>query len=200
VEHVAKSALVDENGQPFSARIERALRDVTPKLLRQFSSLRDEVVVVEILEEAGRKIVHHEQQFGPIDKLHGYAWVTVKSIATTRMRRSAMRVARATLDSEESHAALNGLSAEFGTPERMESSIRYRQALMHLTPEEQLLCTLKRFGYSSRQIAHQQGTTVTRVNTFFHRIKHKILAALREQPAAEPPASQPTRRAKTRTA
>ena len=200
MEYVAKSALVDENGQPFSAHVERALREVTPKLLRQFASLRDEVVIVEILEEAGRKIVHHEQQVGPIDKLHGYTWVTVRSIAMTRMRRGAMRVARATLDPEESRAALNGLSSDSGTPERIESNIRYRQVLKHLTPEEQLLCTLKRFGYSSREIARQQGTSVAGVNTFFHRVKQKILAALGEQRAAEPETTQAAERARTRTA
>ena len=77
-----KSALLDEGGRPFSPRIERALREVTPKLLRQFPSLRDEVMIVDILEESGRKIVHHEEQVGAIDKLHGYAWVTVKSVAS----------------------------------------------------------------------------------------------------------------------
>jgi hypothetical protein len=59
-----------------------------PRLRRQFPSLRDDVVITEILEEAGRRIVEHERHVGAIEKLRGYAWVAIQHVATSRLRRA----------------------------------------------------------------------------------------------------------------
>jgi len=199
VEFLGKTALLDERGQPLSSHVQQVLRDLGPRLQRQFPSLKDEVLVTEILEEAGRKILHHEEQAGPIERLHAYAWVTVKSVATSRMRRGVMRIARATIESEQGEAAIGSMPASAGTPEQIEADILLREMLAQLTPEERLVCAWKRLGFSSREIATQQGTSIERVNTFFFRLKRKIHEALRD-PGAGPSSSKPAQRAKTRTA
>ena len=199
MEFLARTALVDESGQPLSSHVQQALRDLAPRLQRYFPTLTDEVVLTEILEEAGRKISHHEQHVGPIEKLHAYAWVTVRSVATSRMRRSAMRIARATVEPAESDAAIGTLQSSIGSQERIESDILLEELLARMTPEEQMLCMWKRLGYSSRQIAKEQGTSIERVNTFFFRLKRKIREVLRD-PGTEAPSPRTAERSKTRTA
>ena len=97
MEFLARTALLDESGQPLSSDVQQVLRDLAPRLQRYLPASTDAVVPTEILEDAGRKIRHHEETVGPIEKLHAYAWVTVKSVATSRMRRSTMLIARATV-------------------------------------------------------------------------------------------------------
>jgi DNA-directed RNA polymerase specialized sigma24 family protein len=199
VKNLGKFALVDENGQPLSSHIDRVLRDLAPRLQREFPALTDEVTIVEVLEEAGRKIVNHERQAAPIDKLHGYAWTTVNSIATSRMRRGSMRIARATLEPDQSEVALGSLRSSSGTAEQIETDILLGEMLAQLTPEEQLMCSWKRLGFSSKEIAREQGTSIERVNTFFFRLKRKIREVVRE-PRAEAPSPRTAQRTNTRTA
>ena len=199
VEFLARTALLDETGQPLSSHVQQTLRDLAPRLQRYLPTLTDEVLLTEILEEAGRKIRHHEEHVGPIEKLHAYAWVTVKRVATSRMRRSAMRIARATVESEQTDDVIGTLRANVGSQEQIEADILLEEMLARMTPEEQMLCMWKKLGYSSRQIAKEQGTSIERVNTFFFRLKRKIRDILRE-PGAEAPASRTAQRSKTKTA
>ena len=199
MKNLGKFALLDENGQPLSSHIDRVLRDLAPRLQREFAVLKDEVTIIEVLEEAGRKIINHERQFGPIDRLHGYAWTVVDRIATSKMRRGSMRIARATLEAEDSQAALDRLQSRIGTAEQIEADIVLRQLYERMTLEEQLFCTWKRLGRSSREIAREQGTSIERVNTFFHRLKHKVREILNEE-KAEQSSTEVARRTNTRTA
>ena len=80
--------------------------DCCRRLRRQFPALQDEVALTEVMEEAGRRIASREERGGPIEKLHGYAWVTVRSVATSHMRRGSIRLIQKTLDSEASHAQI----------------------------------------------------------------------------------------------
>jgi DNA-directed RNA polymerase specialized sigma24 family protein len=115
------------------------------------------------------------------------------------MRRSAMRIARATVELEQSDGAVETLRANVGSQEQIEADILLEEMLARMTPEEQMLCMWKKLGYSSRQIAREQGTSIERVNTFFFRLKRKIREILRE-PGIEPPASRAAQRSKTKTA
>jgi DNA-directed RNA polymerase specialized sigma24 family protein len=206
VEYAAKLSLVDAHGQPFPAHIERALHDVEAKLRRQLRrqcpALADDVVVAEILEEAGAKIVRYEAECGPIKKLHGCAWVAVKRIATSRMRRGSMRLARATLGSAESEAALNDVHSHVGTADQVEFDIEVSEVIGRSTPEEQVLLLAKLQGRKSHEIARDQGTTVSRVDTAFHRLKARLRDAYeghaRQSIDEKPP--QPARGKRTRTA
>ena len=199
MEHRATIGLLDDTGQPFGAHIDSALRALLPRLEREFPTLRDETVLVEVLEEAGRKIADHERRDGPIEKLHAYAWVAIRSVATSRLRRGSMRIARATFAGDDALDVLGTVQASIGTPEQIEAEILVRELLAQLTPEEQLLCVAKRLGFSSKEIAEEQGTTVERVNTFFHRVKQKMRVALRGLDA-NGVARTTGERAKTRTA
>lgn len=199
MEFLARTALLDERGQPLSSHVQQVLRDLAPRLQRYLPALTDEVLLTEILEEAGRKIRHHEETVGPIEKLHAYAWVTVKSVATSRMRRSAMRIARATVEAEQGDSAIGTLRASVGSEEQIEADILFEEMLARMTPEERMLCMWKKLGYSSREIAKEQGTSIERVNTFFFRLKRKIRAVLRE-PGTEATSPRTASRSKTRTA
>ena len=199
MEHRATIGLLDDTGQPFGAHIDSVLRALLPRLEREFPTLRDETVLVEVLEEAGRKIADHERRDGPIEKLHAYAWVAIRSVATSRLRRGSMRIARATFAGDNALDVLGTVQASIGTPEQIEAEILVRELLAQLTPEEQLLCVAKRLGFSSKEIAEEQGTTVERVNTFFHRVKQKMRVALRGHDA-NGVARTTGERAKTRTA
>jgi DNA-directed RNA polymerase specialized sigma24 family protein len=91
------------------------------------------------------------------------------------------------------------MRSSHGTPEQIESDILVEQLLARLTPEERMVCVWKELGFSSREIAKEQGTSVERVNTFFHRVKRKIRDALRT-PDVNASSSPATPRTKARTA
>src|SRR5438874_12959242 len=87
-------ALLNEDGQPLSARLQQVLRDIFPRFRNRFPALADEQLVTEILEEAGRRIHERETGFGPVENLDAYAWIAVLNIARSKMRRPSFRVAR----------------------------------------------------------------------------------------------------------
>lgn len=174
VEYLSHLGLLDANGEPFSSHLERALRELAPRLLRQFPALKDEAVLAEILEEAGRKIAEHERRAGPIEKLHGYAWVAMRSVATSRMRRGSMRMERAALRSEESQAVLSGMASDVGTADEIERSILIEEILAQLSEQERTLFMWKKAGFSSKEIATGLGMSVAGVDQLFHRVKEKV--------------------------
>lgn len=171
--------LLDDSGKPLSARVQRVLHEIVPRVRNRFPALADESIVAEVLEEAGRRIEDHERVSGPVSNLDAYAWVTVRNVARSKMRRSSMRLVRSTLASEESQTVFDTLPSRLGSPEQIEADILIQELLAQLTPEERLLCARKRLGFSSREIARAQGTSVARVDTLFYRIKRKIRATLR---------------------
>src|SRR5436309_11088667 len=99
-ESLATHALLDDVGQPLSPRLQRVLDDIAPKFRQRFPALGDELLVTEVLEEAGRRIANHERASGPVENLDAYTWVTVRNLARSRIRQSSMRLLRSTLGSE----------------------------------------------------------------------------------------------------
>lgn len=178
MESFANFGLLDENGKPFGSHIESVLRDLAPRLQRQFAVLKDEVVLIEILEEAGRRITDHERKSGPIERLHGYAWVTVRSVATSRLRGGAIRLEHATLRSDESGAVLAGLPSTFGTADATERAILLGEILEQLSREERMVCIWKKAGFSSGEIGARLNISATAVDSLFHRVKAKVKANL----------------------
>jgi RNA polymerase sigma factor (sigma-70 family) len=174
VDHLARPDFVDDSGRPLAAHIQRVLRDLAPRLQRRFPTLKDPAVVADVLEEAGRRISDHEVRSGSIEKLHGYAWVTVRSVAMSRLRGSAMRVVRSSLESEASQSALSRVASETGSAEQIERAILFDEILARLTPDERMVCIWKKAGFSSKEIADRLGHSVGAVDTLFHRIKTKV--------------------------
>jgi RNA polymerase sigma factor (sigma-70 family) len=170
--------LVDRNGKPLDGRIERVLGRLLPRLRRQFPALRDDVALTEVMEEAGRRIAHREERAGPIEKIHGYAWVTMRCVATSHIRRGSIRLIQNTLESEASQAQIASVAAEHGSAEQIERDILLREVLDKLSAEERLVCVWKKAGFSSQEIAQFQGRSVVAVDTLFSRAKQKLRDAL----------------------
>ena len=177
MEHLRTIGLLDSDGQPFHPRIERVLIQLLPRLRREFPSLQDEVGLAEIMEEAGRRIRHREQR-GPIERLHGYAWVTVRSIATSRMRLGSSKLHQKTLDSDAGNARLLATPTSRGTAAEVEQAVLLRELLQTLSREERMICLWKKAGFSSQEIALHQRRTVVAIDTIFSRAKQKIRKAL----------------------
>ena len=172
--NLGKLSFLDQTGKPFDDRIETVLCDLLPRFRRQFPSFTDEVVVAEILEEAGRRIADHETRAGLVDRLHGYAWVTVRNIAMSRMRRAPSRLAQRTLASEQGEIALSSVESPLGSPDQIESDVLLHEVLAQLTADERLVCVWKKAGFSTKEIAKHRGSSVSAVDTLFFRAKQKI--------------------------
>jgi RNA polymerase sigma factor (sigma-70 family) len=170
----SRVGLVTEAGRPFSAHVEDALVSLVPKFQRHFPVLRDDLTLVEVLEEAGRRIERREDQGGRIERLHGYAWVTLRSIATSRLRRGDGRMAQRTLTAEEGEAALDATPTREGTADHIERTILLREVLDTLTPDERLVCIWKKAGFSSQEIANRRGGTAAAVDTMLSRVRQKV--------------------------
>jgi RNA polymerase sigma factor (sigma-70 family) len=166
--------ILDERGRPLNPRIESALASLVPRLQRHFPTFLDDGALVDALEEAGRRITHREEETGPIEKLHGYAWVTLRNVATSRMRGGPGRIQQRTLDSSDAQVLLGGAPATYGTAEEIERKILLREVLESLTEEERLICVLKKAGFSSHEIATRRGSSAAAVDTLISRIKQKV--------------------------
>lgn len=194
MENLRKLGLLDSNGKPFGARIEGVLSRLLPRLRREFPALQDEVAQVEVLEEAGRRLVFREERTGPIEKINGYAWVTIRSIAMSRLRQGSGRLLQRTLTSDASDAALSRVAALDGSAAQIEQSILLREILASLTRDEQRVCLWKFMGFSSQEIAKRRGSTVAAVDMLFFHAKEKIrrtVGVQHSEPKHTAPADEP---------
>jgi DNA-directed RNA polymerase specialized sigma24 family protein len=187
MEHLRTIGLLDSDGQPFHPRIERVLIQLLPRLRREFPSLQDEVGLAEIMEEAGRRIRHREER-GPLERLHGYAWVTIRNIARSRMRLGSSKLSQKTLDPEAGNARLLVTPSSRGTVAEVEQAVLLRELLQTLSQEERMICLWKKAGFSSQEIALHQRRTVVAIDTIFSRAKQKIRKALGLEDVNDAPA------------
>ena len=178
MDHMRALGLLDSNGKPLGDRIERVLAGLLPKLRRRFPNLQDDVAITEVMEEAGHRIASREARGGPIERIHGYAWVTVRTVATSHMRRPATRLILHTLVPEASHEHIAAAQAQYGSPEQMERDILLREVLARLSPGERMVCLWKMAGFSAQEIASALGRSVVAVDTLFSRAKQKIRIAM----------------------
>lgn len=185
--------LIDSNGQPFDGRITRVLQKIAPRLRREFPALEDDVVVTEVLEEAGRRIVRQETKAGPLEKLHGFAWVTIRNVAKSRLKTGREQITR--LEARGDVFTLP-LVAQDGSPEQIERDLLLKEALASLSEDERQICLFKTLGYSTEEIAGQQQRTPGAVDTMFCRAKQKLRDML-ARPASSPSSQAPSA---TRTA
>jgi RNA polymerase sigma factor (sigma-70 family) len=165
---------VGGDGQPFARETERVLLELVPRLLRHFPCLQRDDVLIDVVEEAGRRIVRREGLKGPIDSLHGYAWVTLRSVALSHIRKSATRLRSQTLDSEE---GLSRVPARRATADQVEDGILWGQLLAKLSPLERQVCQWKRDGLSGREIASLRGGSPAAVDSLWLRIRKKLRMA-----------------------
>jgi DNA-directed RNA polymerase specialized sigma24 family protein len=166
--------LVDARGVPFDDHMHEVLQTLVPRLLRQFPQLDDVVLLVEVLEEAGERVLRRQQERGPLANVYGYAWVTVRNVALTRLHAGQSQVVRHTLPPDESAQRLATLPARDATPEAIERGILLQEAFAQLSPHDRLLFAWKQAGCSSEWIAIRQGRSVAAVNTAFTRAKQRL--------------------------
>jgi RNA polymerase sigma factor (sigma-70 family) len=174
MDHSSKFTVLDESGRPIDPRIEHALVSLVPRFRRHYPAFRDDLSIIDILEEAGRKIRVREERRGAIERLHAYAWVTLRTIAASRLRRGEGRLARRTVAAEGGAAAIDGTPARDGGPEEIERSILLRELLERLSPDERLVCMWKKAGYTSQEIGDHRGTSAGAVDTMLSRIRQKV--------------------------
>src|SRR6476469_5168754 len=82
--HAHSVLLLDEYGQPLSARWQSVLLPLAPRLQRQFPALNDDCTLTEVLEEAGRRMAAREERKGPLENPQAYAWVVARRMAALR--------------------------------------------------------------------------------------------------------------------
>ena len=169
-----ESFLVNQSGVPFPDRIQKVLGELTPRFRRKFSMIRDEVVLTEILEQAGRQIVGHETEHGTVERLHGFAWVTLRNVAISRLRRGPHQMEMSAIGSAKGAALMARLTADEGSPERIERGLFLSQVLAQVSCRERQIAIWKRTGISSRRIAEKLGMTVSSVDTTYSRLKQKL--------------------------
>lgn len=195
--------LLDEDGRPLDAHIAAALSALMPRFRREYRTITDDVIVTEIFEEAGRNMARHERREGPIDRLHEFAWVTLKHLALAHLRLASSRMARTALASSEGEAVLARMASRDGSPQQIEQRVLYRELLAQLPRDERQLCIWKALGVPSDRIARHRRVSITVVNTAYHRAIHKLRLAMatrggnasvsrsaRPTPAADPAKDQ----------
>jgi len=199
MEHLRHFRLLDERGKPLDSRIEGFLHRLVRRFRKWFPTLRDDSVVIEVFEKAGRKLAKRETQLGSIEKPHEYAWVTLKNTGRSWLRRPSSQLEQRSLTADESDAILSAMPAAYGSAESIEHRILMQQVVAHLTPEERLVFVLKVWcGFTSEQVAYFRGTSANAVDILFLRIKRKIAALLgvpqygtsRGKPRARPSSGQ----------
>jgi DNA-directed RNA polymerase specialized sigma24 family protein len=166
--------LLDERGQPFNPELEQRLRRLIPRLRKTFRTLNDDQEVTEILEEAGRRIRQRQQGSEPLEEPQGFAWVTVKNVAKSRLGLDASRLRRETLRPEASDVLLSRAEATIGSQKRIEQSIEVQELFRRLSPQQRLVCNRKMIGRSSEEIAYERGSSKAAVDMIFSRAKRKL--------------------------
>ena len=178
MDHLAKSLLLDECGRPLDARIRDALSTLAGRFARDFEKIRDEAVITSLFEKAGCAIAKYEDEKGPVERLHSFAWVTLRNLAVSWMRDPANRVELTSVDGEQSSGFLGDRSAHRGTVEEIETDILLKQILSSLSPAEREMVILRQAGFSSQEIAVKRGSSVSAVNTMMCRLKKRLSTVL----------------------
>jgi hypothetical protein len=179
MEQLPTPRLLDEQGQPLSPRIDDALRRLFRKFRKKYPFIRDETEVVEIFEKAGSNIALREAEQGPITKLHGFAWVTLKNVTVSWLRRGSVRMRLATIDGEESSALLSITPAQEGTPEQIENAIAWREIRERMRPAERAICDYKLIGHSVEQVARMRRSSTGAATMVFSRVKKRLANEIR---------------------
>lgn len=174
MEFSTRPPFLDPFGKPLPEHVQHALKAVTSRLQRKFSMIRDDVVYTEILEQAGQQIVKYESIHGAIKRLYGFAWVVVRNVAISRVRRGPHLLERPIAGSAEAEAALARITAEDGSPERIETSILIREALAQISDRERKIAIWKKGGFSTKEIAKSLDMSVSAVDTTYARLLEKL--------------------------
>lgn len=178
MESLRKLGLLDAEGKPVDDRVSKVLNALLPRFRRRFPALQDDVEVTEVFEEAARRIAKRERTSGPIEKLGGYAWKALVSIAISLQRRGSMQVRFNSVEPHSGVDVVGRLRAWDGSVEEIERGILLRELEAQMTPEEAWIFHQKALGFSSEEIARHRGTSANSVDKAMSRLKQKIQALI----------------------
>ena len=176
MESLRKLGLLDANGKPLEGRLLKALSDLMPRFKRRFPAIQDEVEITNVFEEVVRRIEKHENQSGPLEKLHGYAWKALESVGLSAQRRGSMRVWLRRTESRTGPDIVSRLQAWDGSVEQIEQTVLLHEVEAQMTEEEAWIFHLKSMGFSSDDIARRRGSSVNAVDKVMSRLRHKFRA------------------------
>jgi RNA polymerase sigma factor (sigma-70 family) len=163
--------LIDEHGALVDPRVEGALLQMRGKLRRQFPACRDDLMASEVLEEAARRLARRERRAGRIENLHAYAWVTLRSVISSRLRRNDARLDSRTVRSRSADALLASRLATRHTAREVERRVLLGEVLAALSGDEQRVCGMKAEGFTAGEIARAMGRSPASIDTLYSRAK-----------------------------
>ena len=181
MEQLRKLDLLDENGKPMDVRIVATLRKLVSKFRRQFPTIRDEVELIEVFEQAGQGMAKHERESGPLEKPHGYAWAALKRIAISKLRGGSIEFHRNRVETRSGPELVSRLRARDGTPEQIERNVLLGEFRTRLTPDEEVVYANKLAGYSSDEVGRLRGSSAAAVDVVMTRLRKKLRAFLKER-------------------
>jgi RNA polymerase sigma factor (sigma-70 family) len=177
-----KLQLVDRCGNPLNSRIRAALDAFVWRFRRRFLSIRDEAVIANLFEEAGRRIDDKERADGHLENLHGFAWTTLEHLAISWMRRPEQRLQIQSVSITESDGRASSLAAQEGSPEQLEDSIFWRELLETMNETERLAHVWRIVGgFSNREIAKLLRRSPGSVDTMFSRTRARLRKMIAER-------------------
>jgi len=162
---------VDKTGQPLDPELHETLHSVAPRLRRDFPTLVDPCVETEVLETTGQLVADRLRRLGPLERLQSYTLKVARRLAWKRLRRTDG------VHTTSDPLLLEGLPAAHGTAEQTEAAIIEREWFQCLSADEQRVYRMRRAGYTIKEIAARQRTTVGAVNTVWRRVKRRLIGA-----------------------
>jgi RNA polymerase sigma factor (sigma-70 family) len=162
---------IDEHGALLDPRVEGALLQMRGKLRRHFPACRDDLTAAEVFEEAARRLARRERRVGRIENLHAYAWVTLRSVITSRLRGGAARLEERTIRAWNQDALLASRLATRHTAREVEHRVLLGQLLSSLTGDEQRVCAMKAEGFSAGEIGLVMGRSPASIDALYSRAK-----------------------------
>jgi DNA-directed RNA polymerase specialized sigma24 family protein len=161
---------LDRDGLPLPAVLQRVLAGLAPRLRRQFPQLRDDAVQLQILETAGQRVARRLVR-APVDRLHGYTWVAIRTGALSHLRRTSERLA---IDYDANLTSRPGPAGSLGSPEALERDVTIREVLRKMPRPVRRMILLKQAGYSAREIAARLGQSPAAVDTAVSRALRRL--------------------------
>ena len=177
-----KLQLADRSGNPLNLRIHAALDALLVRFRRRFLSIRDEAIIANLFEEAGRRIDDKERADGQLENLHGFAWTTLEHLTISWMRRSEQRLQIQSVSMTESDGLASLLEAREGSPAQLEDNVFWREILGTMNETERLAHVWRIVGgLSNREIAKRLGRSPGSVDTMFSRTHAKLRKLIAER-------------------
>ena len=180
--HSPQLMLVDAAGRAVDPRIAAVLKKLLPRVRRRFPSLGTDIALTEVLERAAQGIARREQRLGPLEHLEGYAWVTLRTVAVSKLRLGHSRLAALTTASDDSQAPSPAARTGIHTAGFVEDRVLLKQVLARMTPGERRMLLLKEAGFSTAEMAAQLRRSPVSIDTACSRARAKARRIVSDVP------------------